>query len=77
MVVLKVSFLHPVSQASHASFATWREHQWCPGDENWGRWTGPGNAVEAATAQGEGWAVAASVAAEASRALPLVTPFDD
>ena len=63
--------------ASHASYATWREFQWCPGDENWGRQGAAGGETEEAAARGEGWALEAAAAAAAARGRPPTTPFDD
>ena len=64
--------------ASHASFSTWRESSWCPGDERWGAGGGtaaPG-AVERAAAKGENWVAEALVAATTARSWSIGTPFD-
>jgi hexosaminidase len=64
--------------ASHASFSTWRESSWCPGDERWGAGGGtaaPG-AVERAAAKGENWVAEALVAATTARSWSVGTPFD-
>ena len=62
---------------SHASFATWRDYQWCPGDEHWGAAGGLAPGVDAAAAaRSAHWANAAVEAAGVARARPLVTPFD-
>ena len=66
--------------ASHASFSTWRESQWCPGDESWGAGSGNGvtapGAVERAAAEGEHWAAEALAASARARARRVGTPFD-
>lgn len=59
--------------ASHASFATWRESAWCPGDENWRQVSLD---VQRDASEGMEWAAEALRAAERARARAVSTPFD-
>ena len=62
--------------ASHASFATWRESAWCPGDEKWGAGSVAGLDVQREASEGMEWAAEALRVAERARARAVSTPFD-
>ena len=62
--------------ASHASFATWRESAWCPGDEKWGAGSVAALDVQREESEAMEWAAEALRAAERARARAVSTPFD-